>query len=79
MSYAFPPDLHQLVEARLASGLYATEDEVLRDALRALAEEDEDLIAVREAVAEWRAGDMGIPLAEALEQVRNSRNAEGQQ
>jgi putative addiction module CopG family antidote len=70
VTYAFPPDLGKLVEAYLASGRYATEDEVLRDALRALAEEDEDLVAVREAVAEWRGGDPGTPLAEAFEQVR---------
>ena len=75
MQYAFPPDLQKLVEGCLASGHYATEDEVLRDAFRALSEEDEDLVAVREALAEWRAGDMGLPLTEAFEQVRQSHNA----
>jgi putative addiction module CopG family antidote len=78
MNYAFPPDLQKLVEARLTTGNYSTEDEVLRDALRALAEEDEDLIAVREAVSEWRAGDVGTPLSEAFEQVRSSHHAKRQ-
>ena len=47
MTYAFPPDVEQLVAGRMATGGYSTEDDVLRDALRALAEEEEDLAAVR--------------------------------
>jgi putative addiction module CopG family antidote len=72
MPYAFPPDLQRLVEAWLASGRYSTEDEVLRNALRALAAEAEDLSAVREAVAEWRAGDPGLPMDAAVDQVRRA-------
>jgi putative addiction module CopG family antidote len=79
MFYAFPPDLRKLIELRLDSGRYSTEDEVLRDAMRALAEEDEDLVAVREAVAEWRAGDMGTPLAEAFDEVQRRHEAKGQE
>lgn len=76
MSYAFPPDLQQLVAAQLSSGHYANEDELLREALRALSEEDEDLAAVREAIAEWRAGDQGTPLAEAFDEVRRAAENE---
>jgi putative addiction module CopG family antidote len=72
MHYSFPPDLRELVAARLASGRYSTEDELLRDALRALEEEDEDLIAVRDAISEWRAGDQGTPLAEAFDEIRRA-------
>ena len=72
MSYSFPADVQQLVEAHLASGRYLTEDDVLRDALRALAGEEQDLKAVREAIAEWRAGDKGLPLSEAFDQVRHA-------
>ncbi len=75
MHYSFPPDLQQLIEARLASGRYSTEDEVLRDALRALADEDEDLVAVREAVTQWRSGDPGLPLAAAFDEVRRASGA----
>jgi hypothetical protein len=36
---------------------------------------NDDLIAVREAVAQWRAGDAGTPLDEAFEEVRrDTRN-----
>jgi putative addiction module CopG family antidote len=72
MSYSFPPDVQQLIAARLSSGQYGSEDDVLRDALRALSEEDEDLAAVREAVAEWRAGDQGRPLAESFDEIRQN-------
>ena len=72
MLYPFPPDLKELIAARLATGNYSTEDELLRDALRALDEEDEDLAAVNDAIAEWRAGDRGTPLAEAFDEVRRA-------
>jgi len=72
MTYAFPPDVEELIAGRMAAGGYATEDDVLRDALRALAEEEEDLAAVREAIAEYRAGDAGRPLDEAFDLVRRS-------
>ena len=70
MTDTLPTDVQQMIDEQLASGRYATEDEVLREALRALSEEEEDLVAVREAIGEWRAGDNGVPLAKAFEQVR---------
>ena len=76
MSYSFPPDVQHLVQARLSSGQYQSEDDVLRDALRALTEEDEDLAAVREAIDQWRAGDDGTPLAEAFDEIRRAINTE---
>lgn len=38
MAYQFTPDVEKLVKDRLAHGGYTSEDEVLRDALRALDE-----------------------------------------
>jgi len=70
MSYAFPADLKDLVGEQIESGQYGSEDEVLRDALRALAEEQEDLAAVSEGIAEWRAGDSGVALDDALAAIR---------
>jgi putative addiction module CopG family antidote len=76
MHYSFPADLQELIAARLATGLYSTEDEVLREALRALSEQDEDLAAVQDAISEWRAGDMGTPLAAAFDEIRRTRDGE---
>lgn len=38
MAYQFPPDVERLIKDRLVRGGYKSEDEVLRDALRALEE-----------------------------------------
>lgn len=70
MTFPFPPDLQEFVRDQMASGKYASEEELLRDAFQALAEEEEDLAAVREAVAQWQAGDPGVPLDEAVETIR---------
>jgi Arc/MetJ-type ribon-helix-helix transcriptional regulator len=72
MGYAFPADVQQMIAGRMAGGGYATEEDVLRDALKALAEEEEDLAAVREAEAEFHLGDPGLPLDEAFDLVRRS-------
>jgi putative addiction module CopG family antidote len=40
MSYAFPPELHSLVQTELASGRYKDEDELLLEAVRSLRERE---------------------------------------
>jgi Arc/MetJ-type ribon-helix-helix transcriptional regulator len=74
MPYQFPPDVEQLFRERMASGHYSTEDDLLREALCALAEREDDLAAVREALAQFEAGDPGVTLDEAFADVRR-RNA----
>jgi len=73
MSYPFSADLQKQIQFRLASGGYSSEEDLLRDALLALDEEDVDLHAVREAIADWRAGDEGAPLKDAFNEIRASR------
>jgi putative addiction module CopG family antidote len=70
MPCAFPPDLRDLIGEQMASGNFASEDDLLRSALQALAEDEQDLIAIREAVAEWESGDEGIPLQQAFAMIR---------
>jgi Arc/MetJ-type ribon-helix-helix transcriptional regulator len=72
MSYPFPADLQQLIAEQMATGKYASEDVLLRNAVRALAEDEDDLEAIRVALAEIRAGDPGTPLVEAFEAVLQS-------
>jgi putative addiction module CopG family antidote len=74
MAFPFPPDLQDFVRERLASGRYASEEELLRDAFQALAEDEEDLDAVREALEEWQAGDPGVPLDDAVATIRKKHN-----
>jgi len=41
MSYAFPGELQQIVQSELAKGVYASEDELLLVALKALREHEQ--------------------------------------
>ncbi len=70
MPYQFPPDLDQLVRQQMALGNYQSEDELLRDALESLAAEASDLAAVCDALSELDAGDEGLPLDDAFDQIR---------
>jgi len=70
MPYSFPPDVHELVCAHMSSGKYASEDELLRAALRALSEEEEDLATVRESTGDRLAGDPGVPVDRAFAAIR---------
>ena len=71
MPYPFPADVRRLVDLQLASGAYRSEDELLREALRSLSGEDDDLAALEEAIAELDS-DPGQPLVEAFADVRRS-------
>lgn len=59
MSYPFPADLQEFVRDQMATGRYQSEDELVREAFRALDEADSDLRAVREAIAHGRQGTRG--------------------
>ena len=74
MPFVVPSDVEELVENHLASGRYQTGDEVLRSAMQALAETEDDGVAVQQAIDEWRNGDEGLPLDEAIRQIRLSLN-----
>lgn len=71
MPTQLPPDVQQNVTALVTSGRYASEEDVLRDALRALAEEQNDFEAVCQAIQEVDAGDPGVPLRQAFDDLRN--------
>ncbi len=51
-----PPDVDEQVKHYLASGQYVTEADVLRDALRALAEERDALDDIRQGLEDLEAG-----------------------
>jgi putative addiction module CopG family antidote len=51
MSSYLPVDIQQRIDAQLASGSFATEEEVLREALEALERRQRGLTQLRESVA----------------------------
>ncbi len=69
MSYQFPPDVEQRIRDQIALGNYTNEDDVLRDALEALAFRNADLAAIRAGVEDMEAGRMR-PIGEVAEDIR---------
>ena len=76
--YKFPPSVSQLVQKQLASGQFATEDDVLLAALQTLDADSEDWLAVREALESLEAGDQGLSLQDAFDEVRKRHSIAGQ-
>ena len=71
MSYRMPPDVEHLVSEQMRQGSYQSEDEVLRDALQALAEKNEDLTAIRAGIEDMEAGRVK-PLRDVDAKIRKS-------
>ncbi len=62
MPYDIPADIAQLISDQLRQGSYASADDVLRDALKALAERNDDLAAICAGIEDMTAGRL-TPLA----------------
>lgn len=56
MLYAFPPEIAEPVRRRLVSGEFASEDDVLKAALRALDERDEEIAAIQAGIDDMESG-----------------------
>jgi putative addiction module CopG family antidote len=74
MAHEFPPDVEEQLEERVASGRYPSKADVIREALLALKRQDDDLMAVRDAIADMEAGDRGQPFDEFVEEFRRKHN-----
>lgn len=83
MAYQFPPDVEQLIKQHMASGAYASEDELLRDAMGALDQRELDKIARwnerNRLAAEQSKRGLSKPLddAKVLERLRERLAREG--
>lgn len=80
MPYQFPPDIEQRVRAQIESGQFATEDDVLREAIDSLEKRQRGLRElrdmVREADADIAAGRVGPFDADKTKQLVRKRLAE---
>ena len=48
MSYAFPPEIRQLVDQNLATGMYTSEEDVLQAALHVLSDYHATIADIRQ-------------------------------
>ena len=71
MAYPFPPDVQQLIRLGMAIGNYATEDDILREALDGLIQRNEDLAAIQAGVADMNAGRIR-PIREVDAEIRST-------
>ncbi len=84
MAYQFPPDVAKLVEEQMAVGAYRSQDDLLRDALRALDEQrhiviDDDaetLAGIRRGLDEMKQG-VGRPFEEFDAELRGKYKIPG--
>jgi len=56
MAYQFPPDVEELVRKQMQSGAFASEDDLLREALRTFNHVRDDLAAIEAGLADAHAG-----------------------
>lgn len=70
MSFQLPPDLDDQVKERLATGQYESEDDVLRQALRALRWQEQETTAIQEGIDDMEAGRVR-PLRESDREYRD--------
>jgi hypothetical protein len=71
------PKVEQLIQSQMASGKYASEDELLLQALNALCCEEEDLAAIQSGLAWFDAGNAGTPVEEAFAKLARKYDHEG--
>lgn len=69
MSYAFPPEIMQLIRENMATGIYSSEDEVLQAALHVLSDYNATVADIRQGVDDYQKGE-GEPLSNAFTDIR---------
>ena len=73
MDISLTPELNRQIQAKLALGIYRTEEEVLQAALQALDAQESTLVAIAEGYADFQAG-RHRPFDEADTEFRKRRN-----
>jgi len=69
MSYAFPPEIKQLIDQNLATGMYATEEDVLQAALHVLSDYHATIADVCQGLNDYENG-RGQGLSDAMADIR---------
>jgi len=72
MSVDLSPDIWNENQRQVAAGVFATPDEVLREALAALRDREQEVIAIQEGIDDMEAGRMR-PIREFDREFRQRR------
>jgi hypothetical protein len=70
MSYHFPPDIQNLIDQSLATGMYASEEHVLEAALHVLSDYHATIADIRQGMIDYEQG-LGEPMSQAFADVRS--------
>ena len=71
-AYQFPPDLEDEIKQRMKTGQYKSQDELLREALRALKSRDAEVAAIQEGIDDMEAGRMR-PIGDVADDIRQKQ------
>jgi len=69
MSYAFPPEIKNLINQNMATGLYSSEDQVLQAALHVLSDYHATIVDIRQGMSDYEQG-RGEPLSQVMADIR---------
>ena len=70
MPHEFSPVVEELIQVNMASGKYASEDELILEALQSLAAAEEEVRAIREGLESVDRGEDGVSIEEAFAEIR---------
>jgi hypothetical protein len=74
MDNAFSPEVRNLIDLNLSTGLYSSEDDVLQAALHVLSDYHATIADVRQGIADYENG-LGVPLSDAMADIRKQLGA----
>jgi hypothetical protein len=75
MSNDFPPEIKQLIDQNMATGMYGSENEVLQAALHVLSDYNDTVADVRQGVSDYEQG-LGVPMQQVFQDVRRQLGSE---
>lgn len=75
MENAYSPEVRNLIDLNLSTGLYSSDDDVLQAALHVLSDYHATIADVRQGVVDYGNG-LGEPLAEAMADICKQLGAE---
>jgi predicted transcriptional regulator len=69
MSYGFPPEIKQLIDQNLSTGMYSSEEHVLQAALHVLSDYHATVADIRQGMSDYEQG-LAEPLSQAMADIR---------